>query len=149
MTIANRIKDNSSLVVLGLVLIGIAGVGYYFYKKGKQEPTIGDVPEDTGGSGTTSSGMTDDALQRLAGDIRRDCIGINVFANHDTDLYEVALSLSNRDFVRLYNMFNLMYQSQYEETMRQVIESQWAMPYSPFESLKESMSMRFDSLNLP
>lgn len=142
-------SKNTLYILGGVVIVGV--IAYYFYQKGKAKPTIENLPPDLSGT-TTTTGTTptsNSQLQELAGQIYEDAIGANVFSNHDESIYERALALSNTDFVQLYNIFNSLYQPELKETLHAIIDDQWAIPYTPWETIKNAMLNRFNSLHLP
>lgn len=139
-------KKNAVYIIAGSALV--LGVLYFVYKQGKKSPSIAPIPTDTGGSSGSGVSLPNGDLISLAGEIYRDCIGLDIFAAHDESIYQRALALSNTDFVRLYNIFNSAYQPMIEDTMRGLINDQWAIPYSPWATIREAMMKRFDTLNL-
>ncbi len=74
--------------------------------------------------------------------------GLNLFGAHDIVPFQDALSLSDTDFTKLYNIFNTKYQQEYKETLTGWLTNESAVPYSPFETVKDNMLKRLGKLNL-
>ena len=132
------------------ILLVLGGIGYYAYSQGKKSTTIAPIPYDTGtGGGVQTNPENIPYLTQLATQIKEDIEGINLFVGHNTNLYVSALALSNTDFVALYNIFNTLFQSEFEETLTEMIEGEAAPELSDFAELFNAMLARLGSLNLP
>ena len=132
------------------VIVVVGGLSYYFYQKGKEQPTTRDLPFDIKDKDglPIKSPSDNSSLQMLAQNINSDLSGFNFLGQHDETPYQIALSLSNTDFVQLYNIYNTYFQPDSKETLTKWIENDKSIFYSPFETIKQAILKRLYSLDL-
>jgi len=126
------------VIIIALIILAIVAI--YFYRKGKKQVTISDIPTDnpqttTGNGGVNMSGqqLSVNEIVSLADQIHED---VNcVFCTRNTALYQRVASLSDTDLVRIYNAYNSKYQSKDGETM--------------LEALKKELTAMFSSSAIP
>lgn len=131
--------DKRNLIIGSLILLGLAGFGFYWYKQGKKGAvTQVKIPSDTGGSvGTTR-------IQQIADEIYTDVKGLNIFGHSDQP-YNDALLLSNADFAQLYNIWNVKYQQEEGgDTLTAFVRSDYSN-----NDLMDTFMKRLASNNLP
>ncbi len=130
------------MLTVGLFLLAIGGISFYAYSQGKKKPTI----KGTNVGGEESAGRA--FLETLAQKIHEDVSGLT-FVN-DVDIFQTALSLSDNDFTRLYNIYNTLYQSESAETMTAAVSDEfaWILNYE-FMVVKDQFVSRCASLDLP
>lgn len=133
-------NPQTTKIIVGLFLI--AGVGYYFYKRGTAARALFPIPKDQGGE------IDQQKLNELAGDLYEDMKGVDLFGAHDIDIYERVAVLSNSEFVALHNTFNSKYQSDSGQTLTEWVRSEFSVPYSQFETIKNTFVKRSNNLNL-
>lgn len=141
----------STLIIALVVILIVAAVAYYFYKKGASKTVIATPVKDSPNSNDPSNNPTaisETDVKDLAFSIHEDLSGLNVIG-HDLTPYQRLLSLSDTDFVRVYNSYNSQYQQSDGETLCQAINNDvvniWFQAWS---SLVTSMNERFSKLNL-
>lgn len=141
--------DKNTAILAIVVVAGVAGFAYYWYRQGAKKPTIAGLPADQQAGGGSSNVPSNNArLEQISEQIYRDGKGFNIFGNHDEVPYQDALALSNTDFVQLYNIWNSLHQAEFSETLKGFIEDQWAIPYTPFDTAKSAILKKFDTLDL-
>jgi hypothetical protein len=143
-------KSNGAAIGVYAFFVALAGgVAYYFYSQGKQTTTIKKDVYDTNPDGNpTNVPQNIPYLTQLAGQVYDDLNGINLFANHNEQLYDETMSLSNTDFVGFYNIWNDTYQQEYGKPLKAAIEEHGALPFTPWATVKDAVLARMDTLKL-
>jgi hypothetical protein len=135
-------KDHTVLWVVVSASALLLG-GLYIYHRGKAQTTQAELPpDDTSGNPTPQS-----VLLILAEKIYNDIKGINFATEHDLEAYTAMLAMSNYDFTRLYNIWNARYQSKWNETLTEAINSESGNALR-WGQVRELMLSRLASLNL-
>jgi hypothetical protein len=133
-------------IAIGILLFLVA-LGYYFYRQGKKGITIQALPFDqptNPSTGATQGAPTNDnQIKVLAGSLYSDMEGFN-YGGHDYAPYNEAITLSDTDLVKLYNVFNTLYQVKSGQTLKQWIESENYY----YADVPNSLLKRFAKLNL-
>lgn len=113
------------IIISVIVLLLLAGLAYFFYRRGKKQVTLQYLPGDLPGNPSSGnvSGASNDEIKSLAIELHSDMDGFNAWG-HDYAPYERASQLSNTDLVKLYNAFNAMYQTQSGETLTSWISNE-------------------------
>lgn len=127
------IKFNiTTIVIIIVVLLFLIALGWYFYKRGKNQVTLQYLPGELPGNpqSGTQIGASNDEIKTIAAELYNDMKGPN-FLGHNYDPYNRANLLNDSDLIKLYNAFNAMYQKQYGQTLTQFIESDWFLENSP------------------
>jgi len=138
---------NSLYIILGavifLVIIFFVGKSYGKSIPPKENEIPSDDPTGTGGSSEkVITGITDE--------IYNDISGLTLFgSSRNFDAYVNLNSLSDADFVRVYNDWNNRYFSKDKETIRQAINNEIRF-FFPFglEGTLDSIENKFSRLNL-
>ena len=138
-------KTKNILYIAGAILLFLILLSAYFYSKGKKTTTIAPLPPDAAGVATASSSAD---VSKLSSDLYSDMKGISWLANHNEVPYQEALTLSDTDFVKLYNDYNTKYQSLDGRTLTAWINACSAIPFTPFDTVKTAMISRLGKLNL-
>jgi len=136
------------LIVGGLIALTLLLSFWYFYRQGKKTTTIAKLPTDDPNTGNQSSGVGDSVISQISTDMYNDMKGLNWGSYHDETPFNSAMTLSDTDFVKLYNFFNTKYQKDSEATLTAWLNGEKAIPYSPFDSVKVVMLSRLGKLNL-
>ncbi len=119
------------------------GVGLYFYLQGKKQPTFVTPPDEGGGT------LPDPEIQQIASSVYADMKGVNVFG-HNVQLWTSQVTtLSNTDFVRLYNAFNSKYQPDSGQTFTQWVQNETNLLLPQWTVVQQTVLNRCASLNLP
>lgn len=108
----------------GALILG--GLIYFAYRQGKKQTTQAQLPPNdnqTNPQTNTPSGASTAELTRIAGSLWDDMSGWNL-TGHKPEAYAEALTLSDYDFVRLYNIWNSIYQSRNGETLTQMFDGE-------------------------
>lgn len=130
------------------VLLFLVALGWYFYRQGKKGITIQTLPTDTTTNpttGTVNTGSSNTEIKEVADGLYNEMAGLN-FLGHKMEFYKRALLYSDTDLVRLYNMFNTIYQTNTGETLVKWIENE---EYSSiFENEAYILLARLKKLNL-
>lgn len=138
------------MIIGGVVLVLISGVVYYIYTTGKKagtRPQTKPLPYDDrpGQSGQTNVPDTAEA-EKIADAIYEEFSGLNFSTNEE--VLKDFLILNSTDFVQTYNVWNSKYSEEENETMREFISDQWALPGTVLAELKETILNRMSTLNL-
>lgn len=130
------------------VLVIIVALSFYFYKKGKKTTSIqylpGDLPYGNSGNGSNqTTGASNSEIKSIAQSMFADMDGFNIWG-HDIEPYQRASTLSDTDFVKLYNTFNALYQTESGETL-----TQWLVNEKFYNNeVTDSLITRCAKLNL-
>lgn len=150
-----KISVKTKLWIIGITLLLLLVFGIIIYRSGRKKGSINlsspviDNPNNPGGNTTPVTATAD--IMALTDLVHRDMEGVNL--EHDTDLWSNrVLTLSDTDFVRLYNEFNSKYQKDSGETFTQWIAGETAY-YVPllgtqWGTIKDSLLTRLSKLNL-
>lgn len=131
------------------VIVVLIVFSVYFYRKGKKQTSIQALPGDLPGSNQANNnpaGISNAEILQLTTDLYNDMQGVN-FWGHDNTLFQKLLTLSDTDFVKVYNTFNTSYQSTSGETLTQWIANETNVTGN-FMILKEAILDRCAKLNL-
>ena len=139
-------KTKNNLYIGGAIVLLLLLLFWYFYSQGKKTTTIAKVPTDSAGASTASSSGT---LTALSASLHSDMSGIDWLANHDESIFQQALTLSDTDFVNLYNDYNTTYQAADSKTLTAMINACYSIPFTAFATDKAAMISRLGKLNLP
>lgn len=141
----------AKIIGWGFGVAATAFVLWWFYKEGKKDASVQQAdlpPDDTNGSPETES-----RLLQIAGNIYNDIKGLNA-VGHKISVYEDALALSDYDFVRMYNLWNIKYSktivawySAGVSSLTEAIRNEPAIPFTQWETIKRSMLTRLSKLN--
>lgn len=127
-----------------IVILVIVGILWYFYKQGTKKTQQNKLPPNDN-AGTNES---DTALSELAGELHNDMKGFAIGFAHDEAPYQKAVSLSNYDFVRLVNIYNAQYQHDDGKTFKTMLDSNWAVPYTPYATIKKAVLDKLATNNI-
>lgn len=125
------------------LLVVLIGIGWWFYHKGKKTTTIAAIPNDTPEGANNSAGVSLSQISQIADALYTDMDGFN-WAGHDSQPYQDFESLSDTDFVKVYNTFNTKHQSEGNGTLKKWIEDE---DYA-FDDVVDSILSRMGRLNL-
>jgi hypothetical protein len=119
-------KFNKTHIYIAIaVVIVLVSLGIFLYHQGTKKVAIqalpGDLPGNPGSGNVT--GASNDEIKRVAEQIYTDIDGYNVFG-HNNAPYNVAVTFSDNDIVKLYNTFNTLYQNKLGETLRVAMENE-------------------------
>lgn len=137
--------DKNKIAIGAGVTIGVALVVFLVYKAMTKEPDFNAVPPPPEGL----------HIRQMAMRLHSDMDGINV--TRDMDMYNEFLSMSNADFVAVYNDFGELFFAGSGQTLRQWIEGEnFALTSSVFTpwsiyagtEMKTALLNRFNELNL-
>jgi hypothetical protein len=138
--------DKKSIYIYGGGVLLIAALIYYAYKQGKKQTTISPLPENDNPTG--GIGETNENLSTLATNLYDEMSGFN-WSGHDSTPYKKAVLLSDIDFVRLYNIFNIKYQGTSEQTLTGWFDSEtFFVLGSADNSIYKTFSDNLSKLNL-
>lgn len=100
-------------------------------------------------SSDNSNPVSTDEVKRLAERLYNDLDGVNAFG-HDVEPYQQLLTLSDNDFIRVYNAFNLDFQKKSGQTFKQWLEAEvtWIQIGSKWPVLRDAILQRMNKLNL-
>lgn len=140
--------DKRKLIIGTFLFLVFVAILWYAYRQGKKTTTIAKLPTDNVGSGTQSTGVGDAMISGTATSLYNDMKGLNLFGYHNEQPYSDAMTYSDTDFVKLYNIFNTKYQKDSSATLTEWINGESAVPYSPFDTIKTSFVARLGKLNL-
>lgn len=124
---ANGIKLNVNYIIIGIVvLLLLVGLGWFFYKKGKNKTTLQYDPYQLPGeiTGDHQVGASNDELKSLSSELFNDMSGFNFFSGWNVNIYNRALLLNDKDLIKLYNAFNAVYQKEYDSTLTKMISDE-------------------------
>lgn len=148
-----KLTEKQKLIALGIFIFVLLSVGIMLYILGKRKGAIKinvsnpiiDDPDDADNQGKQ---MTEVGILQLAQDCYQDMDGMNF--SHNADVWSQVLALSDTDFVRLNNKFNLKYQAESEESFRSWVENETDISAFGFSwpAIKDSLLKRFAKLNL-
>ena len=145
------IIKNKKAVAIVLIIIVIAVI---FYRKGKNKTTIADLPKDepsngeTGNGGVNLSGSQVSVNQlALYASLLYDDITC-FFCSRNGKLYADLALLSDTDLVKLYNVYNTMYQSKLKETMLQSLQNEVTDVFFSAQQNMASIIKRLQKYNL-
>lgn len=148
--VKNMSPRTKTYAIIGLVaLVVLVSVAIYFYKKGKKQVSVQVLPYDVAGEPTgtgqpgTGNGISNNQIKVLVQKLYDDMSGFN-WSGHDQAPYQEMSTLSDTDFVRVYNLFNTLYQKESEQTLREWIDNE---KYA-FSFLTDSILQRMAKLNL-
>ncbi len=139
-----KVSVSTKAIVISFIVIVIL-VAVLFYIKGRKTVTIAKLPTDPGGNATAAS---EGEISRIATALYNDMNGFNWFFSHSTAPYSDALTLSDTDFVKLYNFFNTKYQKESGETLVGWMNAENVLPTDSIYTLMGQMNSRFGKLNL-
>jgi hypothetical protein len=130
-------EKSSNAIVWILGFTGVIALAYYAYSKIPKKATVHGIQS-----------ASQSQLQSLASKLHEDISGLT-FINA-ISLYQQAISLSDGDFIRLYNIYNELFQGQDGETLTEAVNGEfaWLGNYS-FKVVKEEFLSRCSALNLP
>lgn len=141
-----KLSTKQILIISAIVLVVFVIVGIWFYRKGTRQITIQepplDDPETDAGANNPYAVSKSEILQVVDG-LYRDMQGFN-WSGHDIEPFEKLQSLSDTDFVNVYNVFNSKYQQESQETLKEWIESE----SFAFDDIIDSILARMGRLNL-
>lgn len=142
-----KMTEEKGLKIFGVTIVVVGLItGIYFYRQGKKQTTIAPLPFDNNGTNIPSDIPK---ITTIAEQMYNDMKGINW--KHDASIYGNALSLSNTDFVELYNIYNTKYQADMG-TLTESIAGEWSditlLGADAWNTVKKSMLDRLASLNL-
>jgi hypothetical protein len=127
-------SNNILLWLLGFTAAG--GLAIYYFK---------NLPKKAGVHGIQNASQAQ--LQALAGKLHEAIDGLTVFSY--IEVYQQALALSDGDFIRLYNIYNELYQEMDSETLTYAVSGELSWLNNAFELVKEEFLARCAALNLP
>lgn len=121
-------KDNTTQIAIVSIVFLVLIVGAYFIlnKIGKSTPPPqAEIPDDNnpGYVGAPFTSAEQSTLNSLAARIFDDIDGIQ-WSNHDNDLYQECLNLSDRMATGLYNTYNKIYFKEHNETLTEVLNNE-------------------------
>lgn len=132
------------IIIAIVVLIILVALGLYFYKQGSKKTTLQYLPGELPGNPSSGNtvGASNDELKRLANAIYQDIDGYNILG-HNNDPYNSAILLNDTDLIKLYNVYNALYQSENNETLTQALinEKFWE------NDVTDSLIARLQKLN--
>jgi hypothetical protein len=145
-------KDNTkrNLIIAGIALLLIISLALVFYFNGKAAGkrkgsiNISTTPTDSSGN-TASASQTE--IKALAGDLYIDMKGANAFG-HDLDPWKRWLAMSDTDFVRVGNAFNMDNEKNTGETIKQWVEGEQSWTQLDWKELKNTAINRMVKLNM-
>jgi len=127
------------------VLVLLAVLSFYFYRRGKKQVTIqvapGELPGNPGSG--TQYGASNDEIKTIARELFEDMDGYN-WSGHNMAPYNRALLLNDSDLVKLYNTFNTLHQTDSGQTLTAWIDNE---KYFDNE-IPDALLTRFAKLNL-
>lgn len=109
------------IAIAVILIIGIVAAVFYF--KGKKQVTLQYTPGELPGSTGTNYGASNDEIKTIAQSMYDDMNGLNLLG-HNMDSYKRALVLNDADLIKLYNAFNIAYQSEGEGTLYEWIDDE-------------------------
>lgn len=128
----SKFTTRQTLIAIGVVLFLLLIVGLVVYfagkSKGKLQSTINlsnpviDNPYDQNNQGNVTSTAE---VKQLSEAIYNDMNGSNV-VNHDIDTWNRVLSLSDTDFIRVYNEFDTAHQKDSGQSLAQWVNNETA-----------------------
>ena len=132
-------------IIAAIVVVIFIAIGIYFYLKGKKTTTIAPLPTDQPDPNqpNNANGVGAGMISQIADSLYNDMKGWN-WLGHDATPYKQLDSLSDTDFVAVYNDFNTKHQSESGETLVQWINGE---QYA-FADVQNSIRDRFGRLNL-
>ncbi len=143
-------KQTQKYLIIGaIVFVVLISVGVWFYRKGKKQTTIQKVPNDnpTGSGPNNPYTVGSPNITQLVQDLHSDMSGLNLF-NNDASVYTRLMTLSDTDFVNVYNTFNSKYQIPSGQTLKEWIEGEQQYWGSDFSVIKPTVISRMGRLNL-
>jgi len=137
----------TKLKVIAVIIVVILIAAIILYRTGKKKGqsegviNISKPPEDGGGK------LTIDEINVLVKSIYDDMAGVN-FAGHDIETWKKILSLSNTDFVKVYNEFNNDYQVKSKESLKSWLQNESSYLQPQWDLVKQTVIERMNNLNL-
>ncbi len=142
-----KLTAKQILIIIAIVVVILITVGVWFYLKGKKTVTIQkpplDDPNADQGTGNNPNAVSNGQITAIASALFEDMKGFN-WSGHNSEPYKNLDSLSDTDFVNVYNTFNAAHQSDSKETLKQWIENE---DYA-FSDITKSILERMGRLNL-
>lgn len=129
-----------AFIIIAVVIIIIIAIIYF---KGRRDgkkyvPEMVKLPVDTNTSSTFNPGPYTDAL-------KNDLYGYGL---RNAKPYQDLLTLSNTQFVAVYNDWNKRYFSKWKETLPQAIKAEWPSWNHSWASAASAVLERFQTLSL-
>lgn len=143
-------KTKELLYIAGAVLLLLLIIGFVIYRSGKKSGKAEGVinlsnPVSDNTSSNAPAASTSE-ISQLAQAVYADMSGVN-FLGHDIDLWGRVLALSDQDFTRLYNEFNLRFQKSTGESMTKWVENEYAYdPYTPWNAVRKTVLAKMAKL---
>ena len=143
-----KLTTKQILTIVVIVIVIIITIAIWFYYKGKHTTIIAPVPLDVPGStdpNNNAGGLSDNDINTLVQALYADMSGITVWRNDA--IYEQLSSLSNTDFVKVYNAFNVKYDNDNTgQTLKGWIDGEYGI--GEFSTAQSNIDNRFAALNL-
>ena len=124
-----------------MFVVIIVAFSIWFYIKGKKKTTIATVPVDSPTGENNPNAVSTADITQLANELYNDMNGFN-WSGHDVTPYQKLDSLSDTDFVNVYNTFNTLHTG--EGTLKQWMDSETYV----FNDVTDSILDRMARLNL-
>jgi len=142
-----KVSTKQFLIIGAVILVVFIIIGIWFYRKGKKQVTIAEVPFDSPFESSNSNNpysVSDSELVELSDRLYREMDGFGIW--RDADPYKDLIKLSDTDFVKVYNIFNTNHQSKSGETLKKWIENEYVI--GELASYIKSILDRMGRLNL-
>ncbi|MBS1645701.1 MAG: hypothetical protein JST67_00025 [Bacteroidetes bacterium] len=140
----------TTLIISVVVILLLISISWYFYYKGSKKTVIAPLVQDNPSSQSSQNnpaGISDTDVKQISSDIENEIHGYHVLG-HDPTPYQRLLSLSDTDFVRVYNQWNTDYQQSEGQTLAKMVAGEWVLYDPAWDALQTSMNERFSKLNL-
>ena len=121
----NALHTTNRIILIAGILLGsgviIFAVWYFAKESGKEEGKI-DLSSSTQPDGSAPSASTAE-ISQIAAKLFKDMDGANYWG-HNSAVWQDFLALSDADVTRVYNEFDIQYQKQSGESLKQWVESE-------------------------
>lgn len=141
-----KLSTKQILIISAIVLTVFIVIGIWFYRRGKKQVTIQAPPQDNPNGGAPVNNpyaVSQGEISTIANGLFIDMDGLN-WSGHSVEAYEKFNSLSDTDFVKVYNAFNTVHQAESGDTLKKWIEAE---SYA-FDDVVDSILERMGRLNL-
>lgn len=142
--------EKAKLIALGVFILILTVIAILIYRAGKKKGGINlsnplnDNPGDVNNQGAQSSSSE---IKQLATDCHYDMDGVNLSV--DETVWSRVLALSDTDFIKLNNQFNVLYQKESGQSFAKWIDNESAVsPLGDWHSIKPALQKRLTKLNL-
>lgn len=142
--------EKAKLIALGVFILILTVIAILIYRAGKKKGginlsnPINDNPGDVNNQGAQSSSSE---IKQLATDCHYDMDGVNLSV--DETVWSRVLALSDTDFIKLNNQFNVLYQKESGQSFAKWIDNESAVnPLGDWHSIKPALQKRLTKLNL-